>query len=134
MKTVNNTNTLWSLPRYIKYKACVYFPYIYIINIVVYSCVTFVGVERAYAKIYDRNVYCSRTVSRLIACSAQTSVITKPKASKKLESKSEHIVYIYRTIYNIRILYIVWPQFNNKQAKMRTTRKWQQQKQKQLKS
>lgn len=39
--------------------------YIYIINIVDYSCVTFVEVERAYAKIYDHNVCIGPTMRRV---------------------------------------------------------------------
>lgn len=48
--------------------ACVhslYILYIYIINIVDYSCVTFVEVERAYAKIYDHNVCIGPTMRRV---------------------------------------------------------------------
>lgn len=39
--------------------------YVYIINIVDYSCVTFVEVERAYAKIYDHNVCIGPTMRRV---------------------------------------------------------------------
>lgn len=39
--------------------------YICIINIVDYSCVTFVEVERAYAKIYDHNVCIGPTMRRV---------------------------------------------------------------------
>lgn len=55
-------------PDILKGRQHVYTPYIYyiyIINIVDYSCVTFVEVERAYAKIYGHNVCIGPTMRRV---------------------------------------------------------------------